>query len=713
MEFVENVNDTKTTIISQPIIDGPNITKFRESLKTGEFDDISINRICSNAAKSMYFLPVVLENKKNLSKILCIGKVQSGKTGFFIAATAMAFDNGYDITYILGGTKNKLRDQNYNRIFDDFNNNENIKVFNLNKADSDDIDKCIKNGIKVVIVVLKNASENTNLGLMKSYIEKYQSLKTLIIDDEGDEVTPGAPKNIQKGKKNGITHELIVNIVNIPNCCAFLSVTATPQANLLLSTFDEISPDYMILVEPGETYTGGNAFHDTNDNPHVIEINDTDDFENSIPESFINSFYFFIFGCALQRVKGSMKQYSMLVHPSSLQRVQEEIKDKLSIFFNTFKEALQNSHDIAYKATLDQIKKTYDEFIINNPISITFEQIEYQLHNVLKEIDIVVVNYKSTDDYENNPHLYKIYVGGNMLGRGLTIPNLFNTYMYRDSNGQTPIDTLYQRARWFGYKRNYFDICRVYMPQQLKEKFIDTVENENDMWNSIRVFHRTNTNAKLFPRIFTLKNDKLTLTRKSVANTVVVERINPGYSYDTTIDLSKEQMDKNRNLYEKFFSKWRKYGQEQSFSNNSNQVHYIIKMKYSDFLTEFLLNYEYPEGRKLGKQSFKRILDKITTGEIEDSIKVIVMRYKIKQQRSLIEGVKAIKELPQSWDLKTGYSGDRQLTGLSSEFHIQLHLVYFEKGKEDQYIPMLAFNNPITDFTARYVTGDNYYETEV
>ena len=136
-------------------------------------------------------------------------------------------------------------------------------------------------------------------------------------------------------------------------------------------------------------------------------------------------------------------------------------------------------------------------------------------------------------------------------------------------------------------------------------------------------------------------------------------------------------------------------------------------MKYSDFLTEFLLNYEYPEGRKLGKQSFKRILDKITTGEIEDSIKVIVMRYKIKQQRSLIEGVKAIKELPQSWDLKTGYSGDRQLTGLSSEFHIQLHLVYFEKGKEDQYIPMLAFNNPITDFTARYVTGDNYYGTEV
>ena len=89
------------------------------------------------------------------------------------------------------------------------------------------------------------------------------------------------------------------------------------------------------------------------------------------------------------------------------------------------------------------------------------------------------------------------------------------------------------------------------------------------------------------------------------------------------------------------------------------------------------------------------------------------MRYKTKQQRSLIEGVKAIKELPQSWDSKTGYSGDRLLPGLSSEFHFQLHLVYFEKGQEKQYIPMIAFNNPITDFTARYVTGDNYYGTGV
>lgn len=709
MEFINNVSETNDNCILQPVIDGSNILKLREFLASDDLDNESIDRICSNAARTMHYLPTPIPDKKNLTKTLCIGKVQSGKTGFFIAATAMAFDNGYDIAYILGGTKNKLRDQNYERIDDDFKNNSNIKVFNLNEADSTEVDDCIKKGLKVILVVLKNAAEHTNLGLMKTYIEKYNKLKTLIIDDEGDEVTPGAPKNLAKGKPNGTTHELIVNIVNIPYCCAFFSVTATPQANLLLSTFDEISPDFMVLVEPGKAYTGGNSFHDTDDNPHVLEINDTDDFKTSIPDSFIEAFYFFIFGCALQRAKGSSKKYSMLVHPSSLQKVQEDIKLKLANFFKTFKDSLQNKHDIAYKSTLEQIRNVYDSFIIDNPISITFTQIEKELTNVLNEIDIVLVNYKSNDDYENNPHLYKIYVGGNMLGRGLTIPNLFDTYMYRDSNGLTPIDTLYQRARWFGYKLNYFDICRVYMPQQLKEKFIDTVENENDMWNSIKAFQRTKTNAKEFPRIFTLRNDKLMLTRKSVANTIVLERINPGYTYETSVDYTNEQLTKNRQNYEQFFDKWKKYGIEKSFSNNNNQTHFIIDMKYSDFLNDFLINYEYPDGRKLGKQSFIRIAEKIKTGEVEDKVQVVVMRYKTKQFRSLVPGVKAIKELPQSWDSKTGYAGDKRLPGLYTEFHFQIHLVYVEKGKENEYIPMIALNNPITDFTARYVTGDNYY----
>ena len=39
---------------------------------------------------------------------IVIGKVQSGKTSNFIALTALAFDNKYNIAVILGGNKNNL-----------------------------------------------------------------------------------------------------------------------------------------------------------------------------------------------------------------------------------------------------------------------------------------------------------------------------------------------------------------------------------------------------------------------------------------------------------------------------------------------------------------------------------------------------------------------------------------------------------------------------
>lgn len=47
---------------------------------------------------------------------IVIGKVQSGKTSNFIALTALAFDNKYNIAVILGGNKNNLLNQNANRI---------------------------------------------------------------------------------------------------------------------------------------------------------------------------------------------------------------------------------------------------------------------------------------------------------------------------------------------------------------------------------------------------------------------------------------------------------------------------------------------------------------------------------------------------------------------------------------------------------------------
>ena len=106
----EVINNNSEKYITSPVFDGYNITKFKELLSEEESEE-TVGHILSNAYQSICYFknPVNDNDPQNPSKVLCLGKVQSGKTSFFLATTALAFDNGYDIAYILGGTKLKLK----------------------------------------------------------------------------------------------------------------------------------------------------------------------------------------------------------------------------------------------------------------------------------------------------------------------------------------------------------------------------------------------------------------------------------------------------------------------------------------------------------------------------------------------------------------------------------------------------------------------------
>jgi hypothetical protein len=50
--------------------------------------------------------------------------------------------------------------------------------------------------------------------------------------------------------------------------------------------------------------------------------------------------------------------------------------------------------------------------------------------------------------------------------------------MPRPLGGSAAADTLQQRARFFGYKRDYLGLCRVFLQQDVKDAFTDYVEHE-------------------------------------------------------------------------------------------------------------------------------------------------------------------------------------------------------------------------------------------
>lgn len=433
--------------LDSPIIDGENIRIFKESLLSDSDlrEEDALNIINNGASVLKYFVDPAFGGS---SKILCVGKVQSGKTSFFLSATAFAFDNSYSICFLCGETKNDLKKQNIERVQSDFSNNENVIIKDINDVDYSEIQdilKDIEDGKKYIFVILKQNALEKNIGRVINFLELgLNKIPSIFIDDEGDEYTPGAPHS----KRKGITHDKIAGILRLLNTCTFLSVTATPEANFLINIYDEISPDFFTLVYPGSKYIGGIDFHDNFENSHIRIIDDSDDFgDNRIPSSFYEALYFFIMCCAISTYKSENKNYSFMVHPSSLNRVQKNISEKIIDIISFIKEQLESPKNKIYEKVeviFNDFKKKYPE-----KVDFNFEIIKPYLTYVVSELDVLVINSRSFR--KGTDKKFGIYVGGNILGRGLTIPRLIVTYIYRDAKIQA-VDTLYQRARWLGYK---------------------------------------------------------------------------------------------------------------------------------------------------------------------------------------------------------------------------------------------------------------------
>lgn len=64
---------------------------------------------------------------------------------------------------------------------------------------------------------------------------------------------------------------------------------------------------------------------------------------------------------------------------------------------------------------------------------------------------------------KKNGGLRAIVIGGFTLSRGLTLEGLIVSYFYRNSK---MYDTLMQMGRWFGYRNNYEELCRIYIDEK-------------------------------------------------------------------------------------------------------------------------------------------------------------------------------------------------------------------------------------------------------
>lgn len=512
--------DSPTWIVN---MDGRASNVIRKSLQEDGMPEDSIIQTMNNAAEVLGYCPNPHTRTKCQKTGIVIGKVQSGKTSNFISLSALAFDNGYNVVVVFGGTKKILVNQNKSRIeqyFRDMADSE-VAILDTNNnkelLNSKKIEQFVEMGRKVLIVALKTPAQINKISenvFKNSYLADEP---VLVIDDEGDEASLNGLVN--KNKKTA-TYEAIEALKSKLSVHCFVSVTATPQANILIDAIDILSPDFGVLVNPGEGYCGLDVFH--SDRKYIRTVNDDDNLQGpGVPETFLDALSSFFVACAIQKNRSGEKntKMSMLVHESQLKEIHDQEYKKVMGKIDSWRTIAQNKKDISYIDLKSRLLKAYNNYKTEGVKDIpSFDIIEDDILCAIRSCNAHKYNGDSDSNGDDKFYNYNIYIGGSLLGRGLTIKNLVITYITRTPKGKATVDTSEQRARWFGYKTKILDLCRIYMVKKLEGEFKDIRDHEEDLWETVRNAHVQGTNFKDIKRIFTLSGS-LKMTRQSVAKT--------------------------------------------------------------------------------------------------------------------------------------------------------------------------------------------------
>ena len=281
------------------------------------------------------------------------------------------------------------------------------------------------------------------------------------------------------------------------------------------------------MVYPGDGYCGLQEFHGENADKYIkeIPIDDGDLLgETGIPNSVYEAISMFFVGNAIRQSRGDMGNHAMLVHPSQRKINHKLVEKKLQSLLDDWKAEARakwaGNNDISYRNLRDHLVAAYNSFVQDGVICPSFDRLERTiLHRIIECSPVHICN--SDENASSNSELYKtnIFVGGNLVERGITIKGLAVTYITRRAKGKSNVDNTEQRARWFGYKAGYLDVCRVFTTAQIKRDFTSILEHDEDMWASIERAHDRGVPFKEMPRIFKLSNSVLQLTRRNVART--------------------------------------------------------------------------------------------------------------------------------------------------------------------------------------------------
>lgn len=413
---------------------------------------------------------------------LIYGLVQSGKTGVLTVTGAMGADEGYRTLIILTSDIDPLYEQTRGRIQEAFPGMDILGKTDI--RDRDGFLQRIKRGT-CAIVVTKNGS------ILKTLIENFQGanvrgLACLIIDDEADQAslnTKASKNDSTRSKING----QIEDLRGFFNKNTYLQVTATPGALFLQEKKHAFRPKFTVLSRPGGDYVGGDDFFSTHGSDLVREFPMADLTALSVgsqpapsgqmPASLLRALDAFMIGATFKREANPDQKCAFLCHVSTRTSDHKHIVDLL----HRYKADLAAGLKVNNTKLLGRLREAFDDLAATHKqlAKANLEQLLKKIEFLSPGITVKLVNGETDEDVALHAP-YNLFVGGNKLGRGVTIKNLLVSYYGR--HPRTPqADTVLQHARMYGYRRKDIGLLRLWLPPELHQVFRAINEMERSL----------------------------------------------------------------------------------------------------------------------------------------------------------------------------------------------------------------------------------------
>lgn len=357
--------------------------------------------------------------------------------------------------------------------------------------------------------------------------------------------------NLVNGKKSdGSTPEVKFQSMN------YIAYTATPYANVLNEASGEslYPKDFICTLPEAHEYFGAKVIFGNDEEgapgfPIIRNIPSTEEGELKklhkgesfrLPNSFQKSLAWFLCASAVQRIRGYKKPLSMLIHTAAVQNYHFAVYERVQYWLNHDENILalcrQVYEEEIYSVTLDDLLLANPEYGFANQVATSypsFDGIEGEIRELLNDVRNIELGDDKSLEYGNGVHLCVdncrankeaeegtylrivypndeqldklakapvfIVIGGNTLSRGLTIEGLVCTYFARTSN---LADTLMQMARWFGYRKGYELLQRIWMTTAVVERFEALTKVDMDLKREVERFMKQGISPEKFgPRI--------------------------------------------------------------------------------------------------------------------------------------------------------------------------------------------------------------------